>query len=99
MPAIRMRILARDNPTAQSDPTPRAAHSIGRPRKAIAHRIVAQRIHVDEHYPPPPAPAASYPPYAPQEPGYDNEAPAGSRFFSGPAAQFNGFRDDDTVSI
>ncbi len=41
--------------------------------------------------PPPPPPAASYPP---QERGYENEPPAGGRYFSGPAAKFNGFRDD-----
>ena len=54
----------------------------------------ARDSHVDGRYPAPPAPAAAYPPDAPQEQGYENEAPAGSRYFSGPAAQFNGFREE-----
>jgi SPOR domain len=46
---------------------------------------------VDERYPAPAAPAASA-----EEQGYDNEAPGRSRYFSGPAAQFNGFREEET---
>ncbi len=41
--------------------------------------------------PPPPPPAASY---APQDRGYEDEPPASDRYFSGPAAKFNGFRED-----
>src|SRR5271163_1452307 len=54
----------------------------------------ARDSHVDERYAPPPAPAASSPSYAPQEQGFENDVPAGARYFSGPAAQFNGFREE-----
>jgi sporulation related protein len=51
--------------------------------------------HVDERYAPAPAPAAPQSSYAQQERGYENDVPAG-RYFSGPAAQFNGFREEET---
>jgi hypothetical protein len=56
----------------------------------------AQDSHVDERYSVQPAPAASHPAYGTEEQGHETEAPAGSRYFSGPAAQFNGFREDET---
>ncbi len=50
------------------------------------------------HYvPPPPSPPAppdSYPSYAAQERGYENEPAASGRYFSGPATKFSGFRED-----
>src|SRR5271154_5124683 len=95
------RLIGQGDPYA-ADST-RQSHGSGRSNAAPAHvdwaaeeSYSAQDSRVDERYPAPPAPAASYPPYTPQEPGYDNEAPAGSRYFSGPAAQFNGFREEDT---
>src|SRR5271166_3985031 len=42
----------------------------------------------------PPLPADPYPPRAPQPSGYENEPVASSRYFSGPAAKFSGFRQD-----
>ncbi len=45
----------------------------------------------DRHVAPPPPPAASYPP---QERGYATEPPPSGRYFSGPAATFNGFHED-----
>ena len=44
--------------------------------------------------PPPPPPPAPYPAH---ERAYENEAPADGRYFSGPAAKFNGFRDDADI--
>jgi hypothetical protein len=48
----------------------------------------------DDRYAPPAA--ASHQSYAPQERGYEDEEPAGEggRYFSGPAATFNGFGDE-----
>jgi hypothetical protein len=59
----------------------------------------AQDDYADEHHraadryvpPPPPAPG---PFYAPKEPAYEDETPSAGRYFSGPAAQFNGFREE-----
>ena len=54
----------------------------------------------DHYVPPPPppplppAPADSYPSYAAQERGYENEPAASGRYFSGPATKFSGFRED-----
>ncbi len=42
----------------------------------------------------PPLPADPYPSRAPQPSGYENEPVASSRYFSGPAAKFSGFRQD-----
>ena len=42
----------------------------------------------------PPLPADPYPSRAPQPSGYENEPVASSRYFSGPAAKFSGFRED-----
>ena len=56
-----------------------------------------QHDHAEDRYappPPPPPPSASYPSYAPEQPGYENERTTDGRYFSGPAAKFNGFRDD-----
>jgi hypothetical protein len=50
--------------------------------------------HVDERYAP--ALAAAPASYARQERGYEHDAPAGSHYFSGPAAQFNGFHEEET---
>ncbi len=41
-----------------------------------------------------PSAPAPYESYAPQERGYENDEPSGGRFFSGPAATFNGFREE-----
>jgi hypothetical protein len=46
-------------------------------------------------YAAPPPPAASYPAVSSPAQGYEDEPPAGPRFFSGPAAAFNGFREDE----
>jgi hypothetical protein len=55
--------------------------------------------HVEDRYVPPPPPpplppVGSYPSYAPQARGYEDEPPAVDQYFSGPAATFNGFRQD-----
>jgi SPOR domain len=55
-----------------------------------------QHDHVDDQYVPPSPPPASYPNPAPQAHSYENEAPPDGRYFSGPAANFNGFRDDES---
>ncbi len=49
----------------------------------------------------PPLPADPYPPRAAQPSGYENEPVASSRYFSGPAANFSGFREDggDYVAV
>ncbi len=49
----------------------------------------------------PPLPADPYPSRAPQPSGYENEPVASSRYFSGPAARFSGFRQDggDYVAV
>ena len=49
----------------------------------------------------PPLPADPYPSRAPQPSGYENEPVASSRYFSGPAAKFSGFREDggDYVAV
>jgi len=55
------------------------------------------RARPEERYAQPPpvnAPQA----YAPPPRGYASEPPADDRFFSGPAAQFNGFRESDNDS-
>jgi len=48
----------------------------------------------DRYVAPPPPPPLRAPPYPPQESGYANEPPPGGRYFSGPAAKFNGFHED-----
>jgi hypothetical protein len=48
-----------------------------------------QATHFDERYAPPSMAA-----YPPPEGDYEHEPPAGSRYFSGTAAQFNGFRQE-----
>ncbi len=48
----------------------------------------------DRYVQPPPLPADPYPSRAPQPSGYENEPVASSRYFSGPAARFSGFRQD-----
>ena len=54
----------------------------------------AHDAHPDERYAPQPAPGESYQSYAPQERGYETDPAAGSRYFSGQAGQFNGFRGE-----
>jgi hypothetical protein len=53
------------------------------------------RAEEDRYVPPPrpPSSAAPYPSYSSQARGYEDEAPAGGRYFSGQAAKFNGFRE------
>jgi hypothetical protein len=50
--------------------------------------------HEQERLAPPPLPAESYPTYRPQERSHENESSGGGRYFSGPAADFDGFADD-----
>ena len=54
-----------------------------------------QSGHGQGRYAAPPPPAASYPAVSSPAQGYEDEPPPGPRFFSGPAAAFNGFREDD----
>jgi SPOR domain len=61
----------------------------------------AHDAHPDERYAASPAAGESYQSYAPQERayeqqerGYETDPPAGSRYFSGQAGQFNGFRGE-----
>jgi hypothetical protein len=61
----------------------------------------AHDAHPDERYAPQSAPGESDQSYAPQERayaqqerGYETDPPAGSRYFSGQAGQFNGFRGE-----
>src|SRR5579863_6922943 len=61
----------------------------------------AYDAHPDEGYAPQSAPGESDQSYAPQERayaqqerGYETNPPAGSRYFSGQAGQFNGFRGE-----
>jgi len=57
---------------------------------AAEESYAAPDSRADEPYVPPPPTA----PYAPQERGYENEASTGGRYFAGPAATFNGFREE-----
>jgi hypothetical protein len=53
--------------------------------------------HADDRYAPPPLTPStdSYPPFARQDRGYEDEAaPRSDRYFSGPATQFTGFREE-----
>ncbi len=61
----------------------------------------AQDRYVQPPAPLPPLPADPYPSRAPQPGGYENEPAASSRYFSGPAAKFSGFREDggDYVAV
>jgi len=52
-----------------------------------------QRNRADGRYVPPPV--DTYAPDVPQERGYEDEPAPGGRYFSGPAARFNGFRGGD----
>ncbi len=61
---------------------------------AAAEDYGAHDAHPDERYAPQPAPGESYQSYAPQERGYETDPAAGSRYFSGQAGQFNGFRGE-----
>jgi SPOR domain len=78
-------------------------HNARRPREAAPapsldwaaeDRYAAHDSRADDRYAPPSAP--SHQSYAPQERGYENGEPAseGGRYFSGPAATFNGFGDE-----
>ncbi len=55
----------------------------------------------DRYVQPPPLPADPYPSRAPQPSGYETEPVASSRYFSGPAVKFSGFREDggDYVAV
>jgi hypothetical protein len=54
----------------------------------------ARDAHLDQRYAQQPAPAESYQSYPPHERSYETQAPAGGRYFSGQAGQFNGFRGE-----
>jgi hypothetical protein len=92
------RLIGQGDPYAEG--APHQSYGSERPAPAASVDWAAEESyterhsHVDERYPAPPAPAASHQSYAPQEQGYENDAPAGSRYFAGPAAQFNGFREE-----
>jgi hypothetical protein len=58
------------------------------------NQVSEYHSHAGERYTPSPPSAPSYS-HAAQERGYEKES-AGSRYFSGPAAQFNGFREEPT---
>jgi hypothetical protein len=94
----------------QSDPNSerRSAESYSSARSDVRETAsdadwAAEEDYTDEHeraddryVPPPPAPAPG-PFYAPKEPAYEDETPSAGRYFSGPAAQFNGFREETEV--
>ncbi len=72
-------------------------------RDGPADDYADQYNRVQDRYvqPPPlsPLPAVPYPPRAPQPSGYENEPVASSRYFSGPAAKFSGFRPDGSEYV
>jgi hypothetical protein len=96
--------LARLIGQADSYPDSEPHQSYNSPRSTSAATVPAdvdwaaeedygpQDPHLDDRYAPPPAPGESYQSYAPQERGYEADPPAVSRYFSGQAGQFNGFR-------
>ncbi len=91
------RLIGQSDPYAE--PAARRDHSQSGDTAAPGHDWAADESYAtaddrpEEHYAPPPL-AAAYQPYDPQEPAYEDEAPTGGRFFSGPAATFSGFRED-----
>ena len=97
------RLIGQADPYAEADR--RGKHNSGRPHDvapapdadwAAEDSHAAHDRRADERYALPAA--ASHQPYAPQEPGYEDDEPSGGgRYFSGPAAAFNGFRDETDV--
>ncbi len=97
------RLIGQADPYAEADR--RGKHDSGRPHDvapapdadwAAEDSHAAHDRRADERYAPPAA--ASHQPYAPQEPGYEDDEPSGGgRYFSGPTAAFNGFRDETDV--
>ncbi len=97
------RLIGKSDPFA--DPVPPETYGDERSDDAQSAGIEwgAHDNHAEESRPaeeryvtPPPRdePLPSFAPAPPQERAYENEAPSGGRFFSGPAARFNGFRED-----
>jgi hypothetical protein len=96
------------NPRSGSDPLAELARLIGRSEHyaesgrhdtapapldwAAQETYAAQDQHPDQRYAQPPI--APHQSYEPQDQGYANEAPHGDRYFSGSAAQFNGFSEE-----
>jgi hypothetical protein len=97
------RLIGQADPYAEADR--RGKHDSGRSHDvapapdadwAAEDSHAAHDRRADERYAPPAA--ASHQPYAPQEPGNEDDEPSGGgRYFSGPAAAFNGFRDETDV--
>jgi hypothetical protein len=99
------RLIGKSDPFA--DPVPRDTYNDERPDEAPQSPGVewgAHDTYPEEHRPaeeryvtPPPRDEPLLPSFAPappQEHAYEDEPPSGARFFSGPAARFNGFRED-----
>jgi hypothetical protein len=102
------RLIGKSDPFA--DPVPRDTYGDERPDEAAqppAPEWGAHDSYPDEHRPaeeryvrPPPRNEPLLPSFAPppqQEHAYEDEPSSGGRFFSGPAARFNGFREDPPV--
>lgn len=97
------RLIGQKDPYA--DPTRREPHPLDRASEDaeapdaewVAEENYAEqddRREDDRYAPPPPPSPASFDAYEPQEQSYEDEpTPAGGRYFSGPAAQFSGFRE------
>jgi len=88
------RLIGQTDPQAEDgryedDPTASGRDGSADDRYADQHNRVP-----DRYVQPPPLPADPYPSRAPQRSGYENEPAASSRYFSGPAAKFSGFRED-----
>ena len=102
--AALARLIAQRDPYAESA----SGDAYDAPRSSVAHvdwaaqeicgsrddQVNEHHSHAGERYTPSPPSAPSYS-HAAQERGYEQES-AGSRYFSGPAAQFNGFREEPT---
>jgi hypothetical protein len=84
------RLIGQGDPYAQGA----AHHDTAAPGWAAEESYAVADNRADEPYDPPALPAATYQSREPQERGYEDEAAAGGRFFSGPAATFNGFREE-----
>jgi hypothetical protein len=95
------RLIGQTDPQAEGgryedDPTASGRDWSADDRYADQHNRVQ-----DRYVQPPPLPSDPYPSRAPQRSGYENEPVASSRYFSGPAAKFSGFREDggDYVAV
>jgi SPOR domain len=102
--AALARLIAQGDPYAESA----SGDAYDARRSSVAHvdwaaqeicgsrdnQVNERHSHTGEQYTPSPPSAPSYS-HAAQERGYEQES-AGSRYFSGPAAQFNGFREEPT---